>query len=222
MRDLTQRDHRPTRSAPGRARLRRRLVAALGVGTLVSVALVTGAGSAWAGGGNGNNQATPDDSRASVGQGNIGQGPVDDVCPANMSLLLSSASPPKGTTTGTGAGAGITATVTTTAGPTPDPYLTVPAAPPPVNSLPDNTQYVTVTLPANSTLSGYIYVKGGDGYNQYSGSDLTLLIPPLNGGGNIPAISHFLICGTLSQPEWITVIRVSSPTGSNNTSTVVI
>jgi hypothetical protein len=38
-----------------------------------------------------------------------------------------------------------------------------------------------------------IVVKGGNGYNQYS-SIVPNMIPPLNNGGQIPAISHWFVC----------------------------
>jgi hypothetical protein len=38
-----------------------------------------------------------------------------------------------------------------------------------------------------------IVVKGGNGYNVYS-TNVPNMIPPLTGGGQIPAISHWFVC----------------------------
>jgi hypothetical protein len=57
---------------------------------------------------------------------------------------------------------------------------------------------LNVVLGPNVIIDG-ILVKGGNGYNVYS-SAVPGMISPLNGGGNIPAISHFVICYHLGPP----------------------
>lgn len=59
------------------------------------------------------------------------------------------------------------------------------------------------TLTADGTTASYssptgytvtAVVKGGDGYTVYSHGETVGLVAPLNGGENIPAISHWFIC----------------------------
>ncbi len=58
-----------------------------------------------------------------------------------------------------------------------------------------NKQYIDVTVDANSNVVlDVIVVKGGPNYNVYPGTVRDNLRSPLNGGGNIPAISHWFIC----------------------------
>jgi len=56
---------------------------------------------------------------------------------------------------------------------------------------------LNVVLGPNVVIDG-ILVKGGNGYNVYS-SAVASMIPPLNNGGQIPAISHFVICYHLGE-----------------------
>lgn len=168
---------------------------------VVSGAIVGLAGIASAG------SVSADDSRATVGQGNI------NACPAGTTTLVDG-----GTSTTTQNG--ITVTVTQTAAATPNPF---PAGG--VTTLPAGTDVLTVTLPAGKTLTGDIYVKGGDGYNDYPGSALTSLIPPLSTGGSIAGLSHFLICGTLStlpSTGSVSVTKTVSGSGTGSTGTFAV
>ena len=56
-----------------------------------------------------------------------------------------------------------------------------------------------------------ILVKGGNGYNVYS-SAVPSMISPLNGGGNIPAISHYVICYHLGTTTTETPPQETTPT----------
>lgn len=168
-------------------------VAVVASGTVVAVAQTASAGAVSA-----------DDSRATVGQGNI------NACPAGTTTLVDGDS----TTTQNG----ITVTVTHTAASQLNPF---PAGG--VTTLPAGTDVLTVTLPAGKTLTGDIYVKGGDGYNDYPGSALTSLIPPVNTGGTIAALSHFFVCGSLTQPTAsVSVTKVVSGSGTGSSGTFAV
>jgi len=67
---------------------------------------------------------------------------------------------------------------------------------------------VNVTITGADVVIDAVVVKGGHGYNVYSAPSVlppALLAPqhyisPLNGGGNVPAISHWFICYHLATP----------------------
>ncbi len=62
-------------------------------------------------------------------------------------------------------------------------------------------QQIDVVLdPSSGVVIDTIIVKGGNGYNQYPGNVLDGLIPPLNNGGQVPAISHWFLCFHQGQP----------------------
>lgn len=156
-----------------RFRMDRRIAAEVVVAAVASASIIGIAGIASAG------TVSADDSRATIVQGNINN------CGALPTLFTGG--------TGSGTQNGISVTVTHTGAATPNPF--------PANgwtTLPAGTDVLTVTLPAGQTLTGTINVKGGPGYNQYPGSALTSLIEPVNNGGNIAGLSHYIICGTLS------------------------
>jgi hypothetical protein len=143
-----------------------------------------------------------DDSRATVVGGNI------NACPSGEATLIN----------GGNTGGGVTVTVDHTSADEPNPY---PAGGWTV--LPAGTDVLTVTLPAGDMLNGDIYVKGGDGYNDYPGSDLTSLIPPVNTGGQIAGLSHFLVCGTLTPSTGsISVKKVVSGAGTGSKGTFTV
>jgi Domain of unknown function (DUF5979) len=81
-------------------------------------------------------------------------------------------------------------------------------------------QEVNVTI-ASEVVVDAVVVKGGDGYNVYSKASFlppTLgspqhYISPLNGGGNVPTISHWFVCYHLT---------TSPPVGSITVSKVVL
>ncbi|TKG58709.1 hypothetical protein FCN18_37605 [Prauserella endophytica] len=82
-------------------------------------------------------------------------------------------------------------------------------------------QYVTITdVPGNVTVTG-IVVKGGDRHNVYEPGKRGLpttppwtdLRSPLNKGGNIPAISHWYVCGV----ETTTTTTTSTTTTETST-----
>jgi uncharacterized repeat protein (TIGR01451 family) len=148
---------------------------------LTSVLMVSGFG--YAGLAFGAGTVSADDSRATVVQGNI------NACPAGFATLVDSS-----TTTTTQNG--VTVTVSHLATDEPNPF---PAGG--VTTLPAGTAILNVTLPAGTTLNGFTAVKGGDGYNQYDGQYLTNLIPPVSNGGQIAGLSHFFVCGTLTQTQ---------------------
>ncbi|HEV2311082.1 MAG TPA: DUF5979 domain-containing protein, partial [Acidimicrobiia bacterium] len=57
-----------------------------------------------------------------------------------------------------------------------------------------DSQMVQITnVAAGVTINGVV-VKGGDGYNLYTSVSGVNMISPVNGGGNIPAISHAFVC----------------------------
>lgn len=73
--------------------------------------------------------------------------------------------------------------------------------------VPDVDQYLTVTAVEAGTVVTGIVVKGGNGYNVYvPGEGLELLPPwedlqsPLNGGHQVPQISHWYACGVTTEP----------------------
>jgi hypothetical protein len=68
---------------------------------------------------------------------------------------------------------------------------------------------LNVVLGPNVVIDG-ILVKGGNGYNVYS-SAVPGMISPLNGGGNIPQISHFVICYHLGPPTTETPPQQQTP-----------
>jgi uncharacterized repeat protein (TIGR01451 family) len=145
----------------------------------LSALALMGAGVGFAASAGAAGTVTADDSRAIVVQGNI------NACPDGSPLLVDG-----GTTTTTQNGISVTVTETGAdeANPFPaDGWTTIPAG----------TDVLTVTLPSGFTLDGFTAVKGGDGYNQYPGTALTSLLEPVNNGGQIAALSHFLVCGTL-------------------------
>jgi hypothetical protein len=68
---------------------------------------------------------------------------------------------------------------------------------------------LNVVLGPNVVIDG-ILVKGGNGYNVYS-SAVPSMISPLNGGGNIPTISHFVVCYHLGTPPTETPPQQQTP-----------
>jgi Domain of unknown function (DUF5979) len=54
-------------------------------------------------------------------------------------------------------------------------------------------QQLNVSVVAPGGVIDAIVVKGGDAYNQYD-SIVSDMIAPLNGGGQVPAISHWFLC----------------------------
>jgi hypothetical protein len=67
---------------------------------------------------------------------------------------------------------------------------------------PGTGQELDVTLLADNVVVDAVIVKGGNGYNVYLGPDAVPpalqpdqhYIAPFNGGGNVPAISHWFVC----------------------------
>lgn len=162
---------------------------------LTSVLMVSGFG--YAGLAFGVSTVTADDSRATVVQGNI------NACPAGEPTLV-------GSNTGNASQNGITVTVSKLATSQANPFP-VPGGP---TVLPAGTQVVNITLPPGTTLNGDTFVKGGSGYNDYPGQYTVNLIPPVNNGGQIAGLSHFIICGTLVQTTGsINVKKIVSGTG---------
>ncbi|MDP2290091.1 MAG: hypothetical protein Q8M22_02820, partial [Actinomycetota bacterium] len=56
-------------------------------------------------------------------------------------------------------------------------------------------RYVTISAIAPGVVFQAAAIKGGDGYNVYNPL-LTDMRSPLNGGGNVPALSHWFACYT--------------------------
>jgi hypothetical protein len=78
---------------------------------------------------------------------------------------------------------------------------------------------LNVVLGPNVVIDG-ILVKGGNGYNVYS-SAVSSMIAPLNGGGNIPGISHYVICYHLGQTTQQTPPTQETPPTQQSTPTQV-
>lgn len=169
----------------------RRAILTVGLVTMLAGGFL-GAGTALAG------TVSPDDTRASVTNGNFNN---NNLSPCPDTLVY------EGDANGTTQN-GIT--VTHNWGPITDNFL-LPAF---GTALTSSNDYLTVTLPAGDTLTGHIDVMGGDGWNSYSGSASTLLIPPANNGNQIATISHYRICGTLNTPKTATVHVTKEVTGS--------
>ena len=91
--------------------------------------------------------------------------------------------------------------------------------------VPNVDQYVTITGVSGGVTVSAVVVKGGDGYNVYVPGRLGLpatppwtnLRSPLNGGGNIPQISHWYVCGTVTTPSSITGKPTTTRTSRNTT-----
>lgn len=157
---------------------------------------------------------SPDDSRATTADGNF----TDHQCPAGETDLVDSNGQGND---GTYSANGVTVVVSHLANDTADPFFTGggPKALTP-GTLPAGTQVLNVTLPAGTKLTGDILVMGGGGYNDYPGTALTLLIPPINNGGEIAALSHFVLCGALSPTTGsISVTKHVSGTGPGSNGT---
>ncbi len=62
-----------------------------------------------------------------------------------------------------------------------------------------SNQFVTISAVADGVTFQAIVVKGGDGYNVYN-PRVANMQSPLNGGGNVPALSHWYACNTYVPP----------------------
>lgn len=85
--------------------------------------------------------------------------------------------------------------------------------------VPNVDQYLTVTAVETGTVVTGIVVKGGDAYNVYvpGANELPLLPPwedlqsPLNGGHQVPQISHWYACGVTTEPSTPPTSEPSTP-----------
>lgn len=153
---------------PGRQGRSGRGWGVLPVMVLVGVTLALGVAAPAGAKGTGTPGASGD-SRATATPGNIVR------CPAGMTLLLSR----------DGATGGTAGPITTTVS---DPFINIAVS--------NANGFVN---PLNGT-NVVVFVKGGPNYNTYTipvgpnGASASGLRAPFNGGGNIPGISHYLVC----------------------------
>jgi len=70
-------------------------------------------------------------------------------------------------------------------------------------------QFVTISAVAAGVTFQAIVVKGGDGYHVYN-PPVANMQSPLNGGGNVPALSHWYACYTYVPP--VTTTTTVAPT----------
>jgi hypothetical protein len=90
---------------------------------------------------------------------------------------------------------------------------------------PGQGEELNVTVTGSGVVVDAIVVKGGNGYNLYTAPAVlppSLASPqhyiaPFNGGGNVPALSHWFVCYHLSAPDpvgsLVVLKRVISPDG---------
>ncbi|MPY97514.1 MAG: hypothetical protein GEU97_05845 [Actinophytocola sp.] len=91
--------------------------------------------------------------------------------------------------------------------------------------LDDQQKYLDITAVADDVTVSAIVVKGGPNYNVYvpgeegDGGEALSEIPPwedlrapLNDKGNIPALSHWFVCGSYTPPETSTTTTTSEST----------
>jgi LPXTG-motif cell wall-anchored protein len=81
-----------------------------------------------------------------------------------------------------------------------------------------DNKYVTLTSVDPSVTIQVVVVKGGDNYNKYS-PYLTPMQSPLNGGGNVPNLSHWFVCYTVTPVVTTTAAEVTTTTAAEVTTT---
>jgi len=79
-------------------------------------------------------------------------------------------------------------------------------------------KYVTLTSVDPSVTIQVVVVKGGDNYHLYN-PPLADMRSPLNGGGNVPDLSHWFLCYTVSQGTTTTAAEVTTTTAAEVTTT---
>ncbi|HEY3471253.1 MAG TPA: LPXTG cell wall anchor domain-containing protein [Amycolatopsis sp.] len=88
--------------------------------------------------------------------------------------------------------------------------------------VPDKDKSLTITKVDESVTVTAIVVKGGDGYNIYVPGEKGLpetppwkdLISPLNGGKQVPAISHWFVCGAKKDAPPTKTTTATPPTST--------
>lgn len=93
--------------------------------------------------------------------------------------------------------------------------------------LDDQQQYLDIIAVDDGVEVTGIVVKGGDRYNVYVPGELGLpdappwedLRAPLNDGGNIPALSHWYVCGSYTPPTSTTTTDTTTTTSDTTTTT---
>jgi hypothetical protein len=90
---------------------------------------------------------------------------------------------------------------------------------------PGQGEELNVTITGTGVVIDAVVVKGGNGYNLYTNPAVLPpalappqhYIAPFNGGGNVPALSHWFVCYHLSEPDppgsLVVLKRVIAPPG---------
>jgi|GEM_PF-2064232 len=88
----------------------------------------------------------------------------------------------------------------------------------PVSYTVTNDRTVTFTSVDPSVVIDAVVIKGGDNYHVYS-PYVADMVSPLNGGGNVPALSHWYLCYSAA-PETTTTVEETTTTVEETTTTV--
>jgi uncharacterized protein DUF5979 len=82
-----------------------------------------------------------------------------------------------------------------------------------------DSQMVQISgVAATVTINGVV-VKGGNSYNLYSSFSGVNMIAPLGGGGNVPALSHVLVCYSVTTPATGSLTVTKSVVGTPDPAT---